>query len=350
MTSDTVRAAPANTSNPVAGTDFHAGAEGLHTIPQFRFESGETLADLKVGYVTHGELNAARDNAILVAPGTANTRHSADGYIGPGKAFDTSRYFVIAVDGIGAGTSSQPQDGLFGRFPRYTVRDMVRAEHLLVTEGLGLSRLAAVAGASMGAFQALEWAIHFPAMPAAAVLLVPAVRAGNIMQSVVRAMIEVITLDPLWNDGHYQQPPLRGLEAAGRLYFPWTVADAYLEHLSAAELEHEVAGTVQRACAWDAWNLIRRYQASAAHDVAQPFGGDLRPALAQVRAPTLVLPTSSDRLLGVESARAIARLVAGAQYAEIPSERGHLGWRAIDGAPESALISARIAEFLARHR
>ena len=120
--------------------------------------------------------------------------------------------------------------------------------------------------------------------------------------------------------------------------------------MSAAQLEHEVAGTVQRACAWDAWNLIRRYQASAAHDVAQPFGGDLRQALAQVRAATLVLPTSSDRLLGVESARAIARHVAGAAYTEIPSERGHLGWRAIEGAPESALITARIAEFLARPR
>lgn len=327
---------------------FVAGTEGVFSIPRFEFESGEHLADLRVGYVTHGELNAARDNAILVPPGTGNTRHSADGYIGPGKAFDTRRYFVIAVDGIGAGTSSRPGDGLRGRFPRYTVRDMVRAEHALVTGGLGISRLAAVAGASMGAFQALEWAIHFPQVPARVVLLVPAARAGNIMRSIVRSMIEVIQLDPRWRAGDYAVQPRQGLEASGRLYFPWTVTDAYLEQLVPDELEQEVQTTVTRAAAWDAWDLIRRYQASAGHDVAVPFGGDLAQALGRVRAPTLVLPTTTDRLLGVESARAIARHVAAAEYIEVPSARGHLGWRAVEGAPETAFITEHVAAFLAR--
>ena len=323
-----------------------SGDERSFVIPRFRFESGETFIDLKVGYVTHGKLNAARDNAILVSPGTANTRHSADGYIGACKAFDTERFFIIAIDGIGAGTSSKPQDGLMGSFPRYTVRDMVRAAYALVTDGLGLTRLAAVAGASMGAFQSLEWGILFPDVPARIVLLVPAAASGNIMRGVVRNMIDTIKLDPAWNDGRYSAPPSRGLEAAGRLYFPWTVADAWLESLPADVLEREIATTVQRAQAWDAWNLIRRYEASAAHDVAVPFGGDLAAGLGQVRAPTLVLPSSSDRLLGVASARAIARHVVNSEYAEIPSERGHLGWRAIEGTPETAFIHQRVTAFL----
>ncbi len=321
--------------------------EASFTIGRFSFESGEHLDGLKVGYVTHGKLNAARDNAILISPGTANTRHSADGYIGPGRAFDTDRYFVIAIDGIGAGTSSKPQDGLMGRFPRYTVRDMVHAAHAIVTQGLGLQRLAAVAGASMGAFQSLEWAIHHPEVAARVVLLVPASRAGNIMRGVVRNMIDAISIDPLWKGGDYRVAPTRGLEAAGRLYYPWTVADAYLEALSPAALEQEIMGTVARAAAWDAWDLIRRYQASAAHDVALPFGGDLARALGRVRAPTLILPSATDRLLGVDSARAIAQHVANATYAEIPSARGHLGWRAIDGTPETTFITQQIRAFLA---
>lgn len=340
-------------SDPISTTALHAeapavsGDERSFVIPRFQFETGETLTDLRVGYVTHGRLNTARDNAILVSPGTANTRHSADGYIGPGKAFDTNRFFVIAVDGIGAGTSSKPQDGLMGEFPRYTVRDMVRAAHALVTEGLGLDRLAAAAGASMGAFQSLEWGVMFPEVPARIVLLVPAAASGNIMRGVVRNMIEAIGMDTAWNDGRYTAPPLRGLEAAGRLYFPWTVADAWLESLPANVLEREIATTVQRAQAWDAWNLIRRYQASAAHDVAVPFGGDLAAALGRVRAPTLVLPSSSDRLLGLASARTIARHVANSTYEEIPSERGHLGWRAIEGTPETTFIHQRVTAFLA---
>ena len=348
------------TNGPGEGTRMHvpayhapgafvSGNEGVHSIPHFEFESGETLRDLRVGYVTHGELNAARYNAILIPPGTGNTRHSADGYIGPGKAFDTRRYFVVAVDGIGAGASSRPHDGLRGRFPRYSVRDMVRAEHALLTHGLGITRLAAVAGASMGAFQALESAIHFPDAAARVILLVPAARAGNIMRSVVRSMIEVIQLDPQWRDGNYDAQPLGGLEASGRIYFPWTVADPYLEQLAPEDLERDVQTTVKRAAAWDAWDLIRRYQASAGHDVASPFGGDLALALGRVRAPTLVMPTTTDRLLGLESARAIARHVAGAEYIEVPSARGHLGWRAVEGAPESAFITERVASFLSRN-
>lgn len=203
------------------------------------------MRDLKVGYVTHGTPNAAKDNVILLVPGSANTRHSADGYIGPGNALDPSRDFIIAVDAIGAGTSFNPNE----------------VEHIA--------------------------------------LLVPAARAGNIFQMVAKAMIELIQLDPAWNNGQYTSQPLVGLRAAGRMYFPWTVADAYLEQLTPQELEQELQGMAARAAAWDAWSFIRRYQASSSHDVSLPFGGDLAQALARVRASTLIMPTATDRLLGV---------------------------------------------------
>lgn len=105
------------------------GSEHRFELGRFSFESGDVLDRLTIGYVTHGSLNAARDNAILLMPGTANTRHSADGYIGAGQALDTDRYFIIATDAIGAGTSSKPDDGLGADFPRYNIRDLVRAQH-----------------------------------------------------------------------------------------------------------------------------------------------------------------------------------------------------------------------------
>jgi homoserine O-acetyltransferase len=323
----------------------HTGEEAVFTIADFSFESGERMRGLKVGYVTHGRLNAARDNAVLLMPETANTRHSADGYIGAGNALDPSRHFVIAVDAIGAGTSSSPQEGLGEAFPRYSIRDMVRAEHALI-EALGVRRLRAVVGASMGAFQALEWSIHFPQAAERAVLLVPAARAGNVFRAVVRAMIETIRLDPAWNGGRYDAQPVAGLRAAGRIYYPWTVADAYLESLTPQALEAELGGTVERAAAWDAWALIRRYQASSDHDVSAPFGGNMAQALGRIRAALLVMPTSSDRLLGVHTAREIAGHVKRAEYAEIPSARGHLGWRAVQGAAETAFIADRVGRFL----
>lgn len=324
---------------------FVAGDEGHFTLGEFSFESGETLRDLRIGYTTHGRLNAARDNAILLFPGTANTRHSTDGYIGAGNAFDTTRDFVIASDAIGAGTSSQPADGLGGAFPRYNIRDMVWAQHAMVMQAFGLTRLKAVAGASMGAFQALEWSILFPQMADNAVLLVPAARAGSVFQAAVRSAMEVLMLDPQWQGQRYTRQPLSGLRAAGRLYYPWTVTDTYMEQLAPEVLEREAQATAERAAQWDAWNFIRRYQASASHDVAPPFGGDLGRALAGVCSRLLVLPASTDRLLPISSARAIAAHVAGAVYAEVPTLRGHLGWRAVAGAPETQYITQTITRF-----
>lgn len=201
-------------------------------------------------------------------------------------------------------------------------------------------------GASMGAFQALEWTIHFPIAAERAILIVPALRAGNVFRSVVGAMIEIIALDPRWRDGRYVEQPLQGLAAAGRVYFPWTVADGYLQRLDADVLERDVQTTVQRTASWDAWNLIRRYQASASHDISAPFGGDIDAALRCVRVPLLVLPTTTDRLLGLEGARAIAQRVSSAEYHEIESERGHLGWRPVPASPEMQAITSHIRNFL----
>jgi homoserine O-acetyltransferase len=329
-----------------AAAPLRQGLEGSQSIGSFHFESGDCLDDLRVGYVTHGQLDPEASNAVLLLPGTANTRHSADGYIGAGLALDPDREFIIAVDAIGAGTSSQPADGLRSAFPRYSIRDMVHAQYRLITDHFGLRGLKAVIGASMGAFQALEWAIHYPSMMRRAVLLVPAARSGEVFRGVVDTALSAIRLDPAWNDGDYQRSPEGGLRMAGRIYYPWTVTDRWIEQSAPAVIERERHDTVERAAGWDAWNFIRRYEASAVHDVATPFGGDLGLALGQVQARTLVMPSSSDRLLPVAGARVLASMVRHAHYLEIPSLRGHLGWRAVRGAPETRFINEAVRRFL----
>jgi homoserine O-acetyltransferase len=120
-----------------------AQTEAVHSIPRFTFENGAAMQDMKVGYATWGRLNERRDNAVLLVPGTSSGRMFAASYIGPGKAFDPERHFIIGADPIGGGNSSKPADGMGPDFPRYTIRDMVRAQHHLVTQGLGLRRLLA---------------------------------------------------------------------------------------------------------------------------------------------------------------------------------------------------------------
>lgn len=323
-------------------------AEGHYDIPDFSFESGARLSTLRIGYVRHGRLNAARDNLLLVMPGTGNTRHSAAGHVGPGLAYDTTRYCVVCTDAIGAGASSRPSQGLREGFPRYTVRDMAHAHYRLAAQGLGLGTtpVAVVAGASMGAFQALEYAIHHPEHVRDAVLLVPAARAGTLFRTVVARLQDIVRLDPAWRGGAYATAPLDGLRAAGRHYFPWTVSDAWLDALTPAEAEAACAATGEWFAQWDAWDLLRRYESSASHDVAGPFGGDCGAALARVRARTLVLACAQDRLLGLPQAQALAAALPRGTLTVFESPKGHLAWRAEPGSAQTRQITAAVREFL----
>src|SRR5262249_33728658 len=124
---------PALLAVPLLG---QAHTEAIYALGRFSFENGGDIADMKVGYVTWGKLNDAKDNAILLLPGTSNGRHFAAAHIGPGKTYETDKYFVIGVDPIGGGNSSSPKDGLGTAFPKNTIPAMVRPPHGLGTKGL----------------------------------------------------------------------------------------------------------------------------------------------------------------------------------------------------------------------
>ena len=143
-------------------------------------------------------------------------------------------------------------------------------------------------------------------------------------------------------------PDLEGLRLAGMIYYPWTVSAPYLARLPAKQLATEIEDAARAFGSWDANSLVLRYAASRAHDVSAPFGGDLSAALAQITAPTLVLPSASDRLLGVEGARRICDGVKQAIYAEIPSDLGHRAARPAPGTPEGEFIDRQIRALLAK--
>jgi homoserine O-acetyltransferase len=314
----------------------------------FAFENGSVMPELRVAYETRGHLDPGRGNAILLVHGTTGDRHAFDPMIGPGKTFDTDKFFVITVDAIGGGESSSPRDGLGQDFPRYTIRDMMTAQHALVSQGLELSTLRAVGGRSMGSFVSLEWGIHHPEMVRSLILLVPSPKAEANFRISVDLMTSVIALDPEWAGGRYTHNPVEGLRLAGMLLYPWTVSATYLDRLPAPQLAKELEATARSFGGWDANSLVFRYAASRAHDIAAPFGGDMTAALSQITAPTLILPSASDRLFGLGGARRIRDGVKHASYAEIPSDLGHRAGRAAPDTPEGRFIDQQIRTFLAK--
>jgi homoserine O-acetyltransferase len=330
----------------LCGAGTASAAAQSFTILDFQFEDGSVLPDVHIAYETHGTLSAAHDNAILLIPGAIGDRHAFDAAIGPGKTFDTDKYFGITADPIGGGESSSPADGMGQDFPRYTIRDMMAALYALVTRELALNRLRAVGGLSMGSFVALEWAIHHPESIDSLILLAPSPRSDAGFRLTVDLVNTVIALDPEWQGGRYTRNPVEGLRHAGMLFYPWLVSAGHLDRISSQQLAQEVEATARTFGEWDANALVLRYAAYRGHDVSAPYEGDMTAALAQITAPTLVLASASDRLVGIEGARRIADSVKRARYAEIPSDLGHRALRAPPDSAEANFIDRQIRQFL----
>ena len=321
----------------------------IYTIEKFAFEKGGTLENMRVAYDTYGELNAARDNAILVTHGASQGRNGYKIFIGPGKAFDTSKYFVITVDALGGGGSSKPADGLGATFPVYNIRDMVRAQYEMLTQGLGLKGLVAVGGPSMGSFQALEWGINYPDFAKGLIAVVPSARSDRHVHAIFDAVVNTIKLDPKWNGGNYTENPVDGIVTAGMIYFPWLYSDEQLNTLVDADKYDKAqrAFGTRWAKDWDARSLIYRYQATRNHDVSQPYGGNMMQALGKIKAKTLIMPGMTDRTLPTYMGREIYRGVANAMYIEIPSYLGHIACcPGAEDTTEYAFITDQFKRFL----
>ena len=196
----------------------------------FLLQSGETLQPVTIAYETYGELNADRSNAVLVLHALSGGAHAAgylhadDDSIGPGKAFDTDRFFVICSNVVGGcyGSSGpmsvDPRTGKpFGlNFPLVTIGDMVRAQLKLI-DFLEIDQLLCVAGGSMGGMQALEWAAHYPDRVKAAIPLATTARHSPMLIAFSEVGRQAIYADPAWNDGNYydqEKKPDAGLAVA----------------------------------------------------------------------------------------------------------------------------------------
>ena len=195
-----------------------AVVEGDFVIKDFTFTSGERLPELKMHYRTLGtprkDAQGVVRNAVLIMHGTGGTggqftgRNFAGELFGPGQPLDATKYFIILPDDIGHGGSSKPSDGLRAKFPRYGYVDMVKAEHRLVTEGLGVNHLRLVMGTSMGGMHTWMWGGMYPdfmdaLMPLASL---PAQISGR-NRAWRRVAIDAVRNDPEWSNGDYTTPP-----------------------------------------------------------------------------------------------------------------------------------------------
>jgi homoserine O-acetyltransferase len=212
-------------SHASAQTSWPNQREADYRIKDFRFADGETMPELKLHYTTLGaaKKNAAGEitNAVVLLHGTSGSSKNwllpslANELFEKGQPLDTAEFFIILPDAIGVGGSSKPSDGLRAKFPHYRYRDIVEAEHRLVTEALGIKHLRLVMGSSMGGMQTWMWGEMYPALMDGLVPIASqpvAISGRNWLMRRVR--IEAIRHDPDYNEGNYTKNPTHWIYTA----------------------------------------------------------------------------------------------------------------------------------------
>jgi homoserine O-acetyltransferase len=270
-----------------------------------KLESGQAIEDFSMSYVTHGTLNAAKSNAILMVTAVSGNHHRLDFMIGPGKALDTDTYFIVCTDAISNGLTTSPSNSKTQprmAFPKFTIRDMVQSQYRLMREKLRIEHVVAVVGPSMGGMQALQWGVSHPDYMDALVAMVPLTKTPGWTVAVLEASRKAIMTDPAWKDGNYDAPPEKGVRLwrdilnllAART--PDLYSAQFKNGLDALPWMEQQETAVLKA--FDANDWIYQTWAYQAHDVGTTpgFDGDTAKALASIKAPTLILTGTKDLL------------------------------------------------------
>ncbi len=308
-----------------------ATQDGTVVLHDFKFGTGETLADLKLHYLTlgtaHRNSSGHVDNAVLLLHGTGGNAHSllnpvfSDVLFVPGGVLDIQKYFLILPDDIGQGDSSKPSDGLHMHFPAYDYDDMVHSQRMMLDE-MKVDHLRLILGTSMGCMQSFVWGETYPdfmdALSPFACLPVQIAGRNRMMRYMA---IQAIKLDPAWMGGEYNEPPVQGLRLAGALTLVMGSSPLQMQK------QYPTRDAAERSIdkywarpAPDANDLIYYFDASRNYDPS--------PRLEQIKAPVLWINSADDYInppeLGI--AEKMVKRIPKGKFILIPisdATRGH---------------------------
>jgi len=350
---------------------------------EMELECGQKLGPVTLAYETYGTLNEDRSNAVLILHALSGDAHVAgknspderkagwwDIMVGPGKAFDTDKYFVICSNIIGGCKGSTGPSSInpaTGRpyalsFPVVTIKDMVSAQKVLL-DHLGISRLLAVTGGSMGGMQALQWTVFYPDMVKLAIPIATTSRLSAQAIAFNEVGRQAIMMDPDWMAGEYygKAIPHRGLAVARMIGHITYLSDESMhgkfgrELVDKAEYGYDfmMDFQVESYLRYQGDSFVKRFDANSYlyitkamdyFDLRQP-SADLRKELAAAKAKFLVISFSSDWLFPSYQSKAIVTALrknnAHVSYAEIQTPHGHDAFLL-----ESKQLTALISSFL----
>jgi homoserine O-acetyltransferase/O-succinyltransferase len=328
-------------------------------IRQFRTESGVVLPEAHIVYGTYGHLNAAHDNVVLLPSHYMATHRGYEWLIGPGKALDTSKLFLVATELFGNGHSSSPSnmpEPFHGpRFPVTTIRDNVAAVHRLLVEELKITHLRAIIGFSMGAEQAFQWAVSYPDFADKIVATSGTAKCYPHGYVRLEGQIAALTADSAFNNGDYTSPPARGLGAFGMVWAGWLYSQEWWRKelwkttAQPGTTFEQVVGRFRNGFipGADANDLILQCRTWERHDIGTTpgFEGDVEKALKSIKVPFLYMPSQTDLYFPIGDATYEQAFIPKVLFRPIPSLWGHTAGAAPNPA-DGKFLNETIGSFL----
>ncbi len=320
-------------------------------------QSGLTLRQAKLAYKTYGTLAPSADN-VVVMPTFYGSQHTEnEAMIGPGRALDPARYFIVMPNMFGNGLSSSPSNTPppldRAAFPHIALYDNVSCQHRLITEHLGIQQVKLVVGFSMGAQQAFQWGALYSDIVRAIAPVCGSARTSPHNYLFLEGIKAALLADAAFADGWYETPPVKGLLAFSRVYAGWTFSQDFFREqeyrkMGLASLEDVMRLMEGRFRRRDANDLLAMLWTWQHADIsANPmYKGDLAAALRGIRARAIVMPSETDLYFRVRDNQIEVEQMPDAELRPIPSIWGHAAGRGANPV-DNVFIDAALRELLA---
>ena len=295
-------------------------------LGNYRVENGQVIRHCRLAYRTFGVLNSDKSNAVLFPTWLAGTTQELIdlGLIGPGKMADSSKYFIVAVDAFGNGVSSSPSNSKHQpdqAFPRFSIKDIVNAQHLFLTRYLHLSSLHGVIGISMGGMMAYQWMVSYPDFLNKAIAIVGSPRLTSYDLLLWQAELNAIDAGRGKPQGENA-----AMKTVAAIHYLHLRTPRYITtHTAPESFPQFLAEAEKGILKYNAYDWAWQLKAIMDHDIYRSFGEAIDPAAKTIRAKALIIWAQQDLTVNSEPAQALAMYLHADTF-ELPGDCGHLSF------------------------
>ena len=297
--------------------------------------SGETLLSAKLAYKTYGALNSDKNNVILLPTFYTGTHKRNEGFFGANRAINPEKHFIISINLFGNGLSTSPSNAdkkqRGSKFPTITLWDNIKCQHELLTKNFNIEKIALVTGWSMAGCQSYQWAAQYPDMVEAILPFCASAKTSEHNFVFLEGVKAALCADPIWNNGDYSSPPIKGLKAFGRVYAGWAFSQSFFREKKYKELgfknveELLIDWENDHVNNWDANNLLTKLLTWQKNDISTGpiYNNNFTEALNRIKARAILMPCSHDLYFPPEDNEFEVKHMQNAELRKFDSIWGH---------------------------